>query len=88
MNSQFPARVCTARVVRGEKTGATRKKHRHHPSENALTHGASGLSPNVAMAVAKMLNKHPWISYAGVFIVLYVALNMIWHGGTLMAAQY
>jgi predicted tellurium resistance membrane protein TerC len=35
-----------------------------------------------------MLNKHPWISYAGVFIVLYVALNMIWHGGTLLAAQY
>jgi YjbE family integral membrane protein len=50
-----------------------------------LSIGLMGIAANM---VAKMLNKHPWISYAGVFIVLYVALNMIWHGGTLLAAQY
>jgi YjbE family integral membrane protein len=50
-----------------------------------LSIGFMGIAANM---VAKMLNKHPWISYAGVFIVLYVALNMIWHGGTLLAAQY
>lgn len=50
-----------------------------------LSIGLMGIAANM---VAKMLNKHPWISYAGVFIVLYVALTMIWHGGTLLAAQY
>jgi YjbE family integral membrane protein len=34
-----------------------------------------------ASVVARLLNKHPWISYAGLFIVLYVALRMIWFGG-------
>jgi YjbE family integral membrane protein len=34
-----------------------------------------------ASFVAKLLNKHPWISYAGLFIVVYVALRMIWFGG-------
>jgi YjbE family integral membrane protein len=34
-----------------------------------------------ATYVAKLLNKHPWISYAGLIIVLYVALRMIWFGG-------
>jgi YjbE family integral membrane protein len=50
-----------------------------------LSIGLMGIAANM---VAKMLNRHPWISYAGVFIVLYVAINMIWHGGTLLAAQY
>jgi len=50
-----------------------------------LSIGLMGIAANM---VAKMLNKHPWIAYAGVFIVLYVALSMIWHGGTLMASQY
>src|SRR6202000_2265651 len=34
-----------------------------------------------ATFVAKLLNKHPWISYAGLIIVIYVALRMIWFGG-------
>ena len=34
-----------------------------------------------ASFVAKLLNKHPWISYAGLIIVIYVALRMIWFGG-------
>jgi YjbE family integral membrane protein len=33
-----------------------------------------------ASMVAKMLHKYPWISYAGIFIVLFVALRMIWDG--------
>ena len=48
-----------------------------------LSIGLMGVAANL---VAKLLNKHPWISYAGVFIVLYVALSMIYHGGVMMAA--
>ena len=33
-----------------------------------------------ASLVAKLLNRYPWISYAGIFIVLFVALRMIWDG--------
>ena len=40
-----------------------------------------GLAANL---VAKLLNRFPWISYAGIFIVLFVAVRMIWHGSTLM----
>ena len=31
--------------------------------------------------IAKVLAKHRWIGYAGLLIVVYVALSMIWHGG-------
>jgi YjbE family integral membrane protein len=34
-----------------------------------------------ATFVAKLLHKHPWISYAGLIIVIYVALRMVWFGG-------
>jgi YjbE family integral membrane protein len=33
-----------------------------------------------ASVIARLLHKMPWISYAGVLIVLYVALRMIWVG--------
>lgn len=33
-----------------------------------------------AAQIAKLLQKHLWLSYAGVLIVLYVALHMIWLG--------
>jgi YjbE family integral membrane protein len=46
-----------------------------------LSIGLMGVAANL---VAKLLNRHPWISYAGVFIVLYVALMMIYHGGMMM----
>jgi YjbE family integral membrane protein len=49
-----------------------------------LSIGLMGVAANL---VAKLLNRHPWISYAGVFIVLYVACSMIYHGGMMMAAQ-
>ena len=34
-----------------------------------------------AAQIAKLLKRFPWVSYAGVLIVLYVALRMIWQGG-------
>jgi YjbE family integral membrane protein len=34
-----------------------------------------------ASLIAKILQRHPWVSYAGLIIVLYVALRMIWFGG-------
>jgi YjbE family integral membrane protein len=46
-----------------------------------LSIGLMGVAANL---VAKLLNRHPWISYAGVFIVLYVAVMMIYHGGMMM----
>ncbi len=30
--------------------------------------------------IAKLLNKHRWIGFVGLFIVLYVALHMMWEG--------
>ena len=34
-----------------------------------------------ASLIANLLQRHPWISYAGLIIVLYVAIRMIWFGG-------
>jgi predicted tellurium resistance membrane protein TerC len=34
----------------------------------------------VADAIARMLSKFPWITWIGLLIVLYVALDMIWNG--------
>ena len=33
-----------------------------------------------ATFIAKLLQKHRWIAYVGLIIVLYVALHMIWDG--------
>jgi predicted tellurium resistance membrane protein TerC len=33
-----------------------------------------------ATLVARLLEKHRWIAYAGLAIILYVALSMIWSG--------
>ena len=33
-----------------------------------------------ASAIANLLNKHRWIGFVGLIIVLYVALHMIWEG--------
>jgi len=37
-----------------------------------------------ASKIANLLQKHPWISYAGLIIIVYVALRMIWLGGVQM----
>ena len=39
-----------------------------------------GLMGVAASYVAKLLHRYPWISYAGFFIVLYVAITMTVHG--------
>ena len=35
-----------------------------------------------ANVIARLLERYRWISYAGLLIVLYVALSMVWHGGS------
>ena len=50
----------------------------------ALSIALMGIAANL---VAKLLNKYPWISYAGLLIVVYVAVRMIWHGGMMVMEQ-
>jgi predicted tellurium resistance membrane protein TerC len=33
-----------------------------------------------ASYIANLLNKHRWIAYVGLLIILYVALKMMWEG--------
>lgn len=40
-----------------------------------------GLMALAAGLIARLLERHRWIAWAGLLIVLYVALTMIWHGG-------
>lgn len=35
-----------------------------------------------AMVISKLLQRHRWIAYLGLAVILYVALDMIRHGGT------
>jgi YjbE family integral membrane protein len=39
-----------------------------------------GLMGAAANVIAKLLERYRWIAYIGLAIVVYVALNMIWHG--------
>lgn len=34
-----------------------------------------------AASIAKLLHRYPWVSYAGLIIIVYVAARMIWLGG-------
>jgi len=43
----------------------------------ALSIALMGIAANL---VARLLGRYPWISYAGLLIVVYVAVRMIWHG--------
>jgi YjbE family integral membrane protein len=40
-----------------------------------------GLMGLAAGLIARLLERHRWITWVGLLIVLYVALTMIWHGG-------
>jgi predicted tellurium resistance membrane protein TerC len=40
-----------------------------------------GLMGLAAGLIARLLERYRWIAWVGLMIVLYVALNMIWHGG-------
>jgi YjbE family integral membrane protein len=42
---------------------------------------AAGLMGLAAGLIARVLERHRWIAWIGLLIVLYVALTMIWHGG-------
>jgi YjbE family integral membrane protein len=37
--------------------------------------------------IAKLLNRHRWIAYVGLAIILYVAIDMIWRGALEVQAQ-
>ena len=43
-----------------------------------------GLMGIAASVIARVLNRYPWISYAGLFIVLFVAIRMVWQGGIML----
>jgi YjbE family integral membrane protein len=62
---------------------------REHPSVLVI-----GLALSIALMglaatfIAQLLEKHRWIAYVGLLIILYVALDMIWRGaGEVMAAM-
>jgi YjbE family integral membrane protein len=40
-----------------------------------------GLMGLAAGLIARLLERHRWIAWVGLLIVMYVALTMIWHGG-------
>jgi YjbE family integral membrane protein len=55
-----------------------------HGSTWVLTAGlllSVALMGLAAGLIARLLEKHRWIAWIGLVIVLYVALTMIWHGG-------
>ena len=43
----------------------------------ALSIGFMGLA---AALIARLLNRHPWIAYVGLLVIVYVSLQMIWDG--------
>jgi YjbE family integral membrane protein len=43
-----------------------------------LSVGLMGLAANL---ISRLLETYRWIAWVGLLIVVYVALNMIWHGG-------
>jgi YjbE family integral membrane protein len=40
-----------------------------------------------ATLIAKLLNRHRWIAWVGLIVILYVALDMIWQGTNQVAGQ-
>ena len=55
---------------------------RDHPVALIFGLGLSIVLMGIAASlVARLLNRHRWIAYVGLAIILYVALDMIWRGG-------
>ena len=48
----------------------------------ALSVALMGLAANL---VAHLLRRYPWLAYAGVVMILWVAIRMIWQGGQAVA---
>ena len=42
----------------------------------------------VANGIARLLGKYPWITWIGLLVILYVALDMIWDGSHEIACQF
>jgi len=54
---------------------------RDHPAALVFGLGLSIVLMGVAAGfIARLLNRHRWIAYVGLAIILYVALDMIWRG--------
>jgi YjbE family integral membrane protein len=54
---------------------------RDHPAALVFGLALSIVLMGVAAGfIAKLLNRHRWIGYVGLAIILYVALDMIWRG--------
>lgn len=49
--------------------------------------GAVVLMGLAANLVASLLDRHRWIAWLGLLIVLYVAITLIWEGGHQVAAR-
>jgi len=55
---------------------------RDHPAALIFGLGLSIVLMGIAASfIARLLNRHRWIAYVGLAIILYVALDMIWRGG-------
>ncbi|MBN8873557.1 MAG: YjbE family putative metal transport protein [Rhodospirillales bacterium] len=53
----------------------------HHPTILALGLAISVLLMGAAASlVARILERHHWVAYIGLVVILYVAVKMIWHG--------
>jgi YjbE family integral membrane protein len=54
---------------------------RDHPAALVFGLGLSIVLMGLAASlIARLLNKHRWIAYVGLAIILYVAADMIWRG--------
>ena len=54
---------------------------RDHPAALVFGLGLSIVLMGIAASfIARLLNKHRWIAYGGLAIILYVACAMIWRG--------
>ncbi len=54
---------------------------REHPAALVFGLGLSIVLMGIAASfIARLLNRHRWIAYVGLAIILYVALDMIWRG--------
>jgi YjbE family integral membrane protein len=61
---------------------------REHPVVLVFGLALSILLMGVASTfIAKILTRHRWIAFAGLAIILYVALHMIWQGGHELCAE-
>lgn len=61
---------------------------RDHPVALFFGLGLSIVLMGVAASfIARLLNKHSWIAYIGLAIILYVALDMVWRGFWEIEAQ-